>query len=258
MPTLTSTQARPAPHTRDSAEPARRGSGRPPSNPPARRRDPLLFALVALVDLTAVAVLAALANRADLRVPVAVVPLALAAFVAGLWPARLTSARLNLVAVHAFVFSALAMYGPVAGIVTDLAGLAGALLGRGRRPQLAHTAFNAGTAVVGPACAWYAMALVAGWAESSGTAALSVLAAAGVYGAVNLGLVTAAISLERDLPIGQVARTAAGASSLPLFAEAATAVLIVSLAGSGAWLEAALLVFCPTWLLIRYNRGLAD
>ena len=119
-------------------------------------------------------------------------------FLAGLRPLRVPRLRVNFVATHAFVLAALALAGPLGAMLVDLAGLLGALFGRGKRMKGLHLVFNAGLIPVATLASWGALSLFErGDGGHLPYGVLPLVVATAAYFVASSLLVASAVALER-------------------------------------------------------------
>ena len=93
-----------------------------------------LITYVLAVDLAALALLPLVAREGLGGSMGTVAVLSGLAALAGLWPVRLPSLRLNVAAFHPFVLCALAAAGPLAMVLASLAAVLGVAIGRRSAP----------------------------------------------------------------------------------------------------------------------------
>jgi hypothetical protein len=189
-----------------------------------------LRAFVLLVDLGAVALLAGLVTRGGERPTATALTLVGLAAVAGAFPVRLPSLRVNLKPSDPFVLCALAALGPVTASLAVIAAVLGAALGRRRWPLPIHLAFNLGAFVLSVGAASGAFYALGGRPGAEIAALIPSLAAAAVaYFFTNTLLVAVAIGLEKQQPVLPTWRRSCLWTGLPFFTGVLAAVALLGL-----------------------------
>jgi hypothetical protein len=204
----------------------------------------------------AAAVLLALTPSFDLGDrPVAGLLLIGMAALAGARPVRIPSLRVNLTAAHPFVFCALAAVGPLAAVLASLAGVLGAAFGRSIVPASRHFLFNLGSAVLCAGSAWGVFAALGGSAGGELTAIIGpLIAAALAYFVLNTGLLTVAVSLERNRGLLATWRCSCRWTFVPFIAGLTLAIAMLALIDVLIpW--GILLALAPSWLLLTVYRA---
>jgi signal transduction histidine kinase/ActR/RegA family two-component response regulator len=177
---------------------------------------------------------------------------------AGSRPVRIESLRTELVASHPLVLCALAHGGPLAGMLSAIAGLSGTALRQGRKPLSLRLAFNLASVVLTTLTASWAFRALGGELGGPLLASFPPLVGATVaYFVVNTGLVTLVISLERDQPPLEVWRSNIQWTAISFFAGLTLAAcLLLVLERVGPWGLA--LGIPPIWLLASFYRTHKD
>jgi hypothetical protein len=174
---------------------------------------------------------------------------------AGLWPVRLGSMRVELTATHPIVLCALAVAGPAAAVLTALTGVAGTVLLRHRTRLSLHLPFNLGAVALAASAAAWTFKWLGGGAEGSIEAMLwPLFGATTVYFLMNTGLVSLVVAMEKRRSVLAVWRDSflwTVASYLTGFTLAS--LLLVVVKTLGPW--GLVLAIPPCWMLIGFYRA---
>lgn len=158
----------------------------------------ILKAFVVNVALAALALLVAMPKEGLVQRPGALLALLALAGLAGTRPVRIPGLKLDMAPIHPFIFVAIAAFGPMAAALTGIAGVAGAAIGRPRRPAPIQFTFNLGAMVLASATASWFFLVAGGEIGGSALAAIGPLCVATVaFFLANTGLVTGVIALEK-------------------------------------------------------------
>lgn len=188
---------------------------------------PLLWVLTLIIFALGVAVTVSLAPQGVAFGWEAWQILPLLAFLAGLFPARFGGLRINVTTTHPFVFCAMVVAGPVGAVTADLAGLAGALIGRRKRPVPMHLVFNLGLVTLCATCASAIFTQLGGKAAGDLAGIVGPLFGASiVYFLVNSWLVSIAIAVETRTQLMEVWRRSTIWTALPFLAGVSSSLAI--------------------------------
>jgi len=174
---------------------------------------------------------------------------------AGLWPVRLGSMRVELTATHPVVLCALAVAGPAVAVLTALTGVATTVLLRHRTRLSRHLPFNLGAVALAVSAAAWTFEWLGGAVAASLEAMLwPLLGATTVYFLVNTGLVSVAVAIEKQTSVLASWRESFAwtvASYLSGFTLAA--LLLVVVKTLGPW--GLVLALPPCWMLVGFYRA---
>jgi len=181
--------------------------------------------------------------------------LAALAALAGLRPVRFARFKTELTATHPFVLVAVAVMGPLEGILVALVGLTGALVRPGRPLHPLRTAFNLGAVTVASAVAAWSFLATGGTVGGSLWLSFAPLAAAtAAYFLVNTGLVTVAIAFQQRTPFLVVWRESFQWTAVAYFTGLTlAAAMLAALQSWGIWVLA--LAIPPCWLLLAFYKA---
>ena len=229
----------------------RLSSADPAGNGASRWLTPYVVA-VDLCALAALAVAAAGGWGGDLRT---FALLAALAALAGLRPVRFARFKTELTATHPFVLVAVAVLGPLEGILVALIGLTGVLVRPGRPLHPLRTAFNLGAVTVASAVAAWSYLATGGTVGGSLWTTFAPLAAAtAAYFLVNTGLVTIAIAFQQRTPVLEVWRESFQWTAVAYFTGLTlAAAMLAALQSWGIWVLA--LAIPPCWLLLAFYKA---
>lgn len=221
----------------------------------ARRH--ILAATVTMSVAAAGAALFLVTSRADLARVDVLASLTLGTVLAGAFPVRIPSRRVNVTTTHAFVLCALVVCGPLAAIGIDVVGVIIAAVGRRKRPKSIHLLFNLSNAVLSTSGAALAFSLAGGQVgrplaqliEPFGAAAIS-------YFLINACLVSVVVSIEQKLPFSATFAKSCLLTGLAYFAGLSAAVAMVAVCTTPfPWLLAVGLP--PAWAATVLHRSQA-
>ncbi len=218
----------------------------------------LLLPFVAAVLLSAATTIVAMISLGpDAGLDTTWMLLAVAAVVAA-FPVRVPTLRIDATAVHPFVFAALVLSGPIAAALIDVAGVIVSAFGRRRRPVPMHFAFNVAAVVLSVGAAWWVFLALDGVLDSPPELVVApLIGAALAYFAVNAGLVSVAISLEKHRPLAVTLRRSCLWTALPFFSGITVAFALVSIKDMlMPW--GIVLALPPCWLIISLYRLHSD
>ena len=177
------------------------------------------------------------------------------AALAGLRPVRFARFKTELSATHPFVLLAVALLGPMSGILVAITGLTGVLVRPGRRFDVMRTSFNLGAVTLASAGASAAFWMTGGHVGGALWSSFGPLAAAtAAYFLVNTGLVTVAIAFQQKTPVIEVWRETFQWTAVSYFTGLTlAAAMIAALQAWGLWVLA--LAIPPCWLLLAYYKS---
>ncbi len=215
---------------------------------------PLVLYVVA-VDVLALLALAASPGGRELTEQAwTVLILAVLGGLVGSRPVRVPALRTEVTSNDAFALCALCAVGPKAAALVALAGVVGAALGMSRRPAFIRLAFNLGAVPFSMTVASVAFAAAGGgFGRALPLVALPLAAATTVYFAVNTGLVTGAIALDKKQGFWATWKRSFLWTAVAAFTGltlAAALILLLHLVGPWGFV----LGIPPAWLLATFYR----
>jgi hypothetical protein len=221
----------------------------------ARRH--ILAAAVTISAAAAGASLFLVASRADIARVDVLASLTLGTVLAGAFPVRIPSRRVNVTATHAFVLCALVVCGPLAAIGIDAIGVISAAIGRRSWPKSNHLLFNLSNAVLSTSGAALAFSFAGGGLGRPLEQLIEPFGAAAVaYFLINACLVSVVVSIERALPLSATFAGACLMTGLAYFAGLSAAVAMVAVCTTPfPWLLAVGLP--PAWAATVLHRSQA-